>query len=662
MEVLLHDQGEKMVEGVINTQNTDYEVSGDQTKDCNENQPLGNKMDGMKLLNIDSFLEIEQYNNVDDDNLHNSSSARELSPILSIESKTTDSSCASTDILNMTCVKERNDSLSSKLQSSESKVIGEQAELKISSTLVTSKVAELDDNELDLLSMDLNTEADFDKDCNLIEKRFENNQKFGRVPTKDDKLQLSLRDCINLNEKLAVAESNIREQEVMNEKNREWIDKLTIENIDLQNLVKKFSKEMDHKHKNDTEEDLLGISQNDEQLSLNSLDNEIQKNEILEIENTRLRNLYSDREKDLELSVESTRLLRSECLEEKMALSTERQDFFIEQNSFFFEKQDLLEEVFRLKSELKVSGLEDTANGLIEKDIILEEIEKMKLGKNRSEKKFKEILHTNETNISRFENTITALEMLKVAMENRIDQVEDEKMKEIEKHELLVEGLLKAAGLHQKVGNEENDSSNYLIHLFMKQVDEERLKVNALKSCLMQFGSQLSDDDNKVLLDSGIILIPNGISPLDSPPSPIPVPATLSSRFRWNKGEKKETSKGEIKDTSTLTVLDSGTVLNTEEIIPSISPPLENTSVSTKSSSRFRWGRSNSTVSDSGIILNTEEMIPSIPPPLESTSVSTKSSSRFRWGTPKKIETNIVDSKIDMSTTESKIDANTIES
>jgi hypothetical protein len=549
-------------------------------------------MDGMKLLNVDSFPEIVKQTNTDDDSLSLHSPPTELSPELSIESdKVTlqnDFRCASTNILNITSITEaKNDSSLLAFQKEEFDLIDKQTELKTASTVAT-KVDELDNNKLKQLSMNLNTEADCNNDCNLIEQEFDDIENSRREPSNDISLHL------HLNDQLATAESNFREQEAMNEKNIERIDKLTIQNIELQHLLKKNTDERQNGYsKIDTEGESISILQNDEQLSLITLlDNEIKKNEILEIENTRLRN---DREKDLEF-VDSTLLVRTEYLEEKNTLLIERQDFFTEQNSFFFEKQDLLEEVFRLKSELKVLGLEDTANGLIEKDIILEEIKSMKLGRNRSEKKFKEILHINETNISQFENTISALEMLKFAMENRIDQLEDEKTKEVEKHELLVEGLLKAAGLHHKIDNEENDDSNYLVHLFMKQLDEERLKVNALKSCLMQFGSQLSGDDNKILLNSGIILIPNGgETPLDSPPIPAPVPSTLSSRFRWNKGEKK--------DINNENILDNDMIPTTKETIPLI-PPLDSSiSIPTRKNSRFRWtlGRRDTDIVESKI-------------------------------------------------------------
>lgn len=362
---------------------------------------------------------------------------------------------ANTSILNLTGITETNDSLLLDFQNKESDVMGYQMESKIASTIVIAKVAELENNKLKLLSMTLNTEANFDHDTDRIEKFIGNNGTISRIQTKDVNLESSLCNYIHLNEKLASVESDFRKQEEMNIRNREMIDQLMIENVNLKVLLKENSDNEKNELAIETEEALIDVLQHDgNEGSLTFTDDIMKKNESLEIEITNLRNLYADREKDFALLLESTLLVKSECLEEKNALLKEKNTLYEERNAFFFEKQDIFEELERLKLQRNVLGLENTEKGIIEKNIILEEIEKMKLGKNRSEKKFKEILHTNETNISKIENTVTALELLKSAMENRIDQLEDEKNREIEKHELLVQGLLKAAGLQHNIGGD----------------------------------------------------------------------------------------------------------------------------------------------------------------------------------------------------------------
>ena len=112
--------------------------------------------------------------------------------------------------------------------------------------------------------------------------------------------------------------------------------------------------------------------------------------------------------------------------------------------------------------------------------------------------------------------------MLKLAMENRIENLEDEKEVESQKHEEQVTGLLKAAGLYDRSSFEcpspasKTILSDTWVDLFRRQLDDERMKINALKACLLPYTNCLSREDNDTLHQAGIILIPRPPPPLKS--------------------------------------------------------------------------------------------------------------------------------------------------
>ena len=98
------------------------------------------------------------------------------------------------------------------------------------------------------------------------------------------------------------------------------------------------------------------------------------------------------------------------------------------------------------------------------------------------------------------------------SMIERIIEIEDESDLEHYNHEQQTIKLLKAAGIYEKSGYDFRDSDNNLTYsdswadLFREQTDEERIKVMALKKCLIQFANQLTEDENCELLDAGVVL------------------------------------------------------------------------------------------------------------------------------------------------------------
>ena len=98
------------------------------------------------------------------------------------------------------------------------------------------------------------------------------------------------------------------------------------------------------------------------------------------------------------------------------------------------------------------------------------------------------------------------------SMIERIIEIEDESDLEHYNHEQQTIKLLKAAGIYEKSGYDFRDSDNNLTYsdawgdLFREQTDEERIKVMALKKCLIQFSNQLTEEENCELLDAGVVL------------------------------------------------------------------------------------------------------------------------------------------------------------
>ena len=98
------------------------------------------------------------------------------------------------------------------------------------------------------------------------------------------------------------------------------------------------------------------------------------------------------------------------------------------------------------------------------------------------------------------------------SMIERIIEIEDESDLDHYNHEQQTIKILKAAGIYHKAGRNLRDADNNLTYsddwadLFREVADEERIKVMALKKCLIQFSAELSSEDNQDLLEAGIAL------------------------------------------------------------------------------------------------------------------------------------------------------------
>ena len=98
------------------------------------------------------------------------------------------------------------------------------------------------------------------------------------------------------------------------------------------------------------------------------------------------------------------------------------------------------------------------------------------------------------------------------SMIERIIEIEDESDLDHYNHEQEIIKILKAGGIYHKAGANLRDADNNLTYsddwadLFREQVDEERIKVMALKKCLIKYASELSSEDNQDLLEAGIAL------------------------------------------------------------------------------------------------------------------------------------------------------------
>lgn len=92
----------------------------------------------------------------------------------------------------------------------------------------------------------------------------------------------------------------------------------------------------------------------------------------------------------------------------------------------------------------------------------------------------------------------------------RIIELEDgQEMVQIQ-HEEQIINFLKASGIYSKSGYDKNNfvnNNDIWIDLFRRQLDDERIKIHTLKSCLMRFSDKLTKADNNMLLDAGIILV-----------------------------------------------------------------------------------------------------------------------------------------------------------
>jgi hypothetical protein len=91
-------------------------------------------------------------------------------------------------------------------------------------------------------------------------------------------------------------------------------------------------------------------------------------------------------------------------------------------------------------------------------------------------------------------------------LENELREIKEFSEVEHIRHEEQIISLLKMAGLYELDLDPRDQSSSYWVQLNQDAVNEERLKILALKSCLIRFSSQLNSEDNEKLLDVGITL------------------------------------------------------------------------------------------------------------------------------------------------------------
>ena len=246
------------------------------------------------------------------------------------------------------------------------------------------------------------------------------------------------------------------------------------------------------------------------------------RNKKLNNEVQELRTLLCKKEMEMtKIAEKITKSMEADFKEERKLFEQERRQFLIEKNDLLLVKESLLEEIQNLN--LKVHCPDDEMTPEEEesdKKTLLNEIVRIKTTSAMQEEVFQRRLLAAENNVTKFQNEVIAMEMLKLAMENRIDLLEDEKELEFQKHEEQVTGLLKAAGLYDKSSFEASTPptnttvlTDSWVELFRRQLDDERLKINALKDCLMPYTNCLSREDNDSLHQAGIILIP-----LQAPP------------------------------------------------------------------------------------------------------------------------------------------------
>ena len=88
-------------------------------------------------------------------------------------------------------------------------------------------------------------------------------------------------------------------------------------------------------------------------------------------------------------------------------------------------------------------------------------------------------------------------------LEEKVEELELDGVSERTRYENQIILLLKAVGIYD---THLDPRDVYWVELFRTQLDEERMKIMTLKSCLVQFSEHLSKEDNSSLLDAGIIL------------------------------------------------------------------------------------------------------------------------------------------------------------
>ena len=264
--------------------------------------------------------------------------------------------------------------------------------------------------------------------------------------------------------------------------------------------------------------------------ALNDSNQEIQR---LKLEMKEMRTFFNNREKDITAYAESTiTAMDNEFQDERNSFDQERKAFEIQQNNYLFERHDLVDEIESLKMQANAIEIYKTSEEMeAEKKTLVNQLIQIKTNSAIVEENLQEQLEIAECNATKSKNEVIAMEMLKLAMENRIDQLEDEKELAFQKHESQVAALLKSAGSFERMKNTDDDDmsgtgggsddgefynsvlADTWIELYRKQLDEERLRTNTLKGCMMRFSNLLSQDDNDSLLQAGIILVPMDVPP-----------------------------------------------------------------------------------------------------------------------------------------------------
>jgi hypothetical protein len=248
------------------------------------------------------------------------------------------------------------------------------------------------------------------------------------------------------------------------------------------------------------------------------------RNTKLSTEVQELRTLLCKKEMELTtVAQKTTKAMEADFKEERKLFEQERRQFLVEKNDLLLVKESLLEEIQNLTLKLQCEEDEMTPEEEeSDKKTLLNEIVRIKTTSAMQEEQFQRRLLAAENNVTKFQNEVIAMEMLKLAMENRIDLLEDEKDIENQKHEEQVTGLLKAAGLYDKtcfettaLGLPQHSTvlTDSWVELFRRQLDDERMKINALKDCLMPYTNCLSREDVDCLHEAGIILIPRNTPP-----------------------------------------------------------------------------------------------------------------------------------------------------
>ena len=88
-------------------------------------------------------------------------------------------------------------------------------------------------------------------------------------------------------------------------------------------------------------------------------------------------------------------------------------------------------------------------------------------------------------------------------LEEKMEELESANSAERSRYENQIILLLKAIGIYD---SSLDPRDTYFVELFRLQLDEERMKIFTLKTCLVKFSENLSAADNTSLLEAGIIL------------------------------------------------------------------------------------------------------------------------------------------------------------